>query len=130
VEGAVILRFDAPLFFGNAQYFKDAIEELVNERQDEIEVLILNALSITDIDSSGLHALEDIHRFLETKNIELFITGARGPVRDIFHKAGFTEKIGKENQFMDMQQAVAYFKDKEAFKGRKYKNVLQTNVEE
>lgn len=130
VEGAVILRFDAQLFFGNAQYFKDAIEELVNERPDEIEVLILNALSITDIDSSGLHALEDIHRFLENRDIELFITGARGPVRDIFHKAGFMEKIGKENQFMDMQQAVAYFKDKSAFKGRKFKNVLQTNVEE
>jgi len=130
VEGAVILRFDAQLFFGNAQYFKDAVEELVKERPDEIEVLILNALSITDIDSSGLYALEDIHHFLEAREIDFFITGARGPIRDIFHKAGFMEKIGKENQFMDMQQAVAYFKDKDAFKGRKFKNVLQTNVEE
>jgi len=130
VEGAVILRFDAPLFFGNAQYFKDTVEDLINERQDEIEVLILNAFSITDMDSSGLHALEEIHCFVENKEIDLFISGVRGPVRDLFHKAGFMEKIGPENQFMDMHQAVAYFKDKEAFKGRKFKNVLQTNVEE
>ena len=130
IERAVIIRFDAQLFFGNAQYFKDTVEEIVKDRKEDLEVLILNAFSITNMDSSGLHALEEVHQFLEKRDIELYITGVRGPVRDLFHKAGFMQELGKENQFMDIHQAVEYHKNKAAFKERKYKNVLQTNVEE
>jgi len=130
IEGAIIMRFDAQLFFGNAQYFKDTIEQIVKDRKDDLEVFIINAFSINDMDSSGLHALEEVHDSLEKQGIALYVTGVRGPVRDLFHKAGFMQELGKENQFMDIHQAVQYHKNKAAFKGRKYKNVLQTNVEE
>ncbi len=130
MDRIVIFRFDAQLFFGNSQYFKDTIEGIVNEQKDRLEVFVLNALSITSMDSTGLHALEEIHQFLEKNEVELYITGVRGPVRDLFHKSGFMDMLGKENQFMDVHQAVEFYRNKDAFKGRKYQNVLQTNVEE
>ncbi len=130
LDSVIIFRFDAQLFFGNAQYFKDTIEGIVHEQKDRLEVFILNAFSMTSMDSTGLNALEEIHQFLEKNDIELYITGVRGPVRDLFHRSGFMDTIGKENQFMDVHQAVEYCKNKEAFKGRKFQDVLQTNVEE
>jgi len=130
LQSVIIFRFDAQLFFGNAQYFKDTIEGIVSEQKDQLEVFILNALSITSMDSTGLNALEEIHQFLEKNEVELYITGVRGPVRDLFYKSGFMNLLGKENQFMDVHQAVEYYKNRDAFKGRKFQNVLQTNVEE
>ncbi len=129
MEDVIIMRFDAQLFFGNAQYFKDTIEEIVKDRKDNLELLILSAYSITNMDSSGLHALEESLAFLKNNNIEFYITGVRGPVRDLFHKSDFIDKLGKENQFMDVHQAVEYHRNKEKFKNRKFKNVLQNNVD-
>ncbi len=129
MEDVLIMRFDAQLFFGNAQYFKDTIEEIVKDRKDNLELLILSAYSITNMDSSGLHALEESLKFLKTNDIEFYITGVRGPVRDLFHKSDFINTLGKENQFMDVHQAVEYHRNKEQFKNRKFKNVLQNNVD-
>jgi len=128
MEDVLIMRFDAQLFFGNAQHFKETVEEIVKDRED-LELFILNAFSITSMDSSGLRALEESLQFLKNNNIEFYITGVRGPVRDLFHKSNFIDKLGKENQFMDVHQAVEYHNNKDKFKNRKYKNVLQTNVE-
>ncbi len=129
MEDVLIMRFDAQLFFGNAQYFKDTIEEIVKDRKGDLELIILNAFSITSMDSSGLHALETALEFLEHNNVEFYITGVRGPVRDLFHKSNFIAKLGKENQFMDVHQAVEYHRNKDKFKNRKFKNVLQNNVD-
>ena len=128
-EDVLIMRFDAQLFFGNAQHFKDTIEEIVKDRKGTLKLFILNAFSITSMDSSGLRALEESLQFLKNNNIEFYITGVRGPVRDLFHKSKFIDKLGKENQFMDVHQAVEYHNNKDKFKNRKFKNVLQTNVE-
>lgn len=131
LDQVIIFRFDAQLFFGNAQYFKDTIEEIVTKQEGYLEVFIINAKSITSMDSTGLQALQEIHQFLSKNGIQLMLTGVHGPVRDLFFKSGFMDSLNKENQFMDVHQAVEYYKNKEVVQqGRKYQNVLQTNVEE
>ncbi len=57
------------------------------------------------MDSSGLHALEEIYSYLKQQNIILCICSARGPVRDMLFKSGLMETIGRENQFLNIQSA-------------------------
>ncbi|RMF28560.1 MAG: STAS domain-containing protein, partial [Bacteroidetes bacterium] len=107
--GTLVLRFDAPLYFGNAQYFKDSIKDFVQARQGELDFLLLDASSISEMDSSGLHALEDVHQFLRAQNIRFAVSGLIGPVRDLLARSGMMEKLGHENIFLTIQQGIDAF---------------------
>ncbi len=102
----LIVRFDDQLYFGNATYFKDIIKELISEKGDDLQYLILDASSIHDMDSSGLQALEEILALLEKKNIHFYLSSAIGPVRDLLFRSGVTSKIGGDHQFLKVHDAV------------------------
>lgn len=109
IKGMLIMRFDAQLFFGNIEYFKTTIFDLIEGADPIPKVFVLDASCIEDIDSSGTHALEEVIDYLRDKGIEFQISGVIGPVRDILQDTGLIEKIRKENHFMYLQDAEAYF---------------------
>lgn len=123
-----IVRFDSQLFFANALYFKEFIENLVQDQEKPLSGLILDASSINDIDSSGLNALEEINEFLKVNQIVFYVAGIIGPVRDRLHQADLMDKIGKENQFMYVQDAVdCYLKRKNNETDFWLDSAIQTN---
>ncbi|NBC09771.1 MAG: sulfate permease [Bacteroidetes bacterium] len=105
----LILRFDAQLYFGNSTYFRDEVEAIVRKRDSKPKLLILDASSIHDIDSSGVKALEEVLCFLEERDIRFYISGVIGPVRDILFRNELMSRIGKHNQFLHIQDAVDYY---------------------
>ncbi|MEL7122793.1 MAG: solute carrier family 26 protein [Bacteroidota bacterium] len=129
-EDIIIFRFDAQLYFANATTFRETIESIVLDREvEKINLFVLDASSIIDMDSSGIHELEDVITLLEKNEIVLYLSGVRGPVRDIFEKFGLIERIGQKNFFFNTHDAVAYFTtDDEAAEKYWSQKVLQTNV--
>lgn len=109
VPGALILRFDASLYFPNADFFKKKIRKFVQDKGEGLEVLILDASSILTVDSTGMHAMEEVLYYLKSNNIDFYISGAMGVVRDRFTKAGLMRQIGAENQFMIINDAVSAY---------------------
>ena len=127
----LILRFDAQLYFGNSTYFRDEVEAIVGKRDPKPKLLILDASSIHDIDSSGVKALEEVLCFLEERDIRFYISGVIGPVRDILFRNELMSRIGKHNQFLHIQDAVDYYyshpdKDTSTWTA----DALQTNAKE
>jgi len=113
-EGIVAIRFDDQLYFANANQFKDSIKSLVKNRKNEIEALILDAGSIHEMDSSGLHVFEEVYSFLKRKNISFYLTGTIGPVRDLLAKSELMGKIGPYNQFLKTHDVVTYHQSKKS----------------
>ncbi len=109
IPECAIIRFDSQLFFANALYFKEFIESLVESQSQPLDALILDASSIHDIDSSGLNALGETNTFLKNRQIKFYIAGIIGPVRDRLYQSGLMEEIGKENQFMYLEDAVGCY---------------------
>lgn len=107
----LLIRFDDQLYFANASYFKDVINERT-EPEDGIKAVFMDARSMHHIDSSGLHALADIHSRLKRLGIEFYIASAIGPVRDLLRKAGFYEKVGEEYFFQDLHKAVLAYRER------------------
>lgn len=123
----LIVRFDAQLYFGNATYFRETMEGLVEGQSSSLRLLVLDASGIHDIDSSGIQALEETIDFLDNRQIDLYLAGVIGPVRDILHKNKLLENTGDHRYFLDVHSAV------EAFKGKtsaplQATAALQTNV--
>ena len=130
-KGILVLRFDDQLYFGNATYFKDRIRALIHQQDGHLDLMIIDASSIHDMDGSGLHALREVHFMLDSKDIRLNLTGVIGPVRDLLVKSRLMNLIGKENLFMKTYDAIQAYKSEDAEYKDEYSNVAaQTNVEE
>lgn len=122
----MIIRFDNQLYFGNSSYFKDTILEYVTKREFAPKFLILDNTNMHDIDSTGLHVLEDIHMHLDGLNIQLLLVGTIGPIRDFLKRSGFTDKLGIENCYLTISDAVDYAENKPNRKNV-YRAALQFN---
>jgi SulP family sulfate permease len=110
VEGALIIRFDSRIYFANVNYLIDHIEELVNLKE-ELRLLIIDAQSISSVDSSGMQALNDLHTFCAANRMELVFTSVIGPVRDTFAKEGFAKNLGTDHFFEQIDDATSKFLD-------------------
>lgn len=108
----LIVRFDAQIYFGNTNFFRSKIEDLVLQYSPTLKHLILDASSITDLDTSGVKMLNELLSYLEKKRIKLCVADAIGPVRDILYKTGLMEKIGENHHFMHVSDAVAFSEGK------------------
>ncbi len=125
----LIMRFDAQLYFANVNYFRDAIDELVSKKGEQLRAIVINAESINNLDSSGVHALEEIIDQYRDLGIQMYFVSVKGPVRDAMAKAHLIEKIGEHHFFMSNQQAVDAFDQQEKTGKDPYAGyVLQTNT--
>ena len=105
-EEILIYRFDAQLFFANVNYFKDKLYDYERRKNDKLRLLIIDGESINNIDSTAIHALEEIVNDFNLRGIEVCFTGIKGPVRDKMIKSGFINKAKDDHFFMSIQEAV------------------------
>lgn len=106
LDGILIFRFDSQLYFANADYFRDKIDQLLWDRKGNIHTLILDAGAIPSADSTGIHVLEKLITDLKAMNIRFVITGALGPLRDILNHCSLLNEIGHKNFYFDVSHAV------------------------
>lgn len=86
IEEILIFRFDAPLHFANADYFKERIELLIEEKP-KIKCLILDLNGVNDIDSTGLEILFQIIYQLKKDGIKVRLAEVKSSVRDMIKKS-------------------------------------------
>ncbi|MFW6348008.1 MAG: sodium-independent anion transporter, partial [Cyclonatronaceae bacterium] len=128
VPGLLIFRFDAQLYFANIEFFRGEIERRINLRSeagDEINALLLDFGAVSNIDSSGIHAIQDVLQELDERGIKVLFAGVIGPVRDRFEKAGLLQALGQEAFFFDVEDGVKYHE--EGHRPVYNFSVLQTN---
>ncbi|MDO9595846.1 MAG: solute carrier family 26 protein [Lutibacter sp.] len=129
-EEILIVRFDAQLFFANVQYFKDKLETSVAGKGKKLKLIIIDGESINSIDSSGVYMLNDVITKYRRLNVDIAFTGMKGPVRDVLEKSGIIKKIGYQNCFLSIQEAVDAFEEGKKSKdsGIKFSDFIkQTN---
>ncbi|MCB0631550.1 MAG: solute carrier family 26 protein [Saprospiraceae bacterium] len=127
----LIVRFDAQLYFANINFFRDRIDELIQEKGAGLKALILNFDSINNMDSSGVHALEELFTDSRNRKLNVYLTGVKGPVRDAMVKGHLIDKIGEDNMFMSVQEAVDWHDAQivEQPEPKFHEFTLQTNAE-
>ena len=125
----LIVRFDARLYFANANYFKEKVDVFVQVKGDALRAIILDAEVINNIDSTGISALGELKEKYAEKDVDLYITNVKGPVRDALAKSGLTKKLGAENFFMNIHEAVEHYFKQERNERKYTKYVNQTNVD-
>ncbi|KAJ0987374.1 hypothetical protein J5N97_005730 [Dioscorea zingiberensis] len=114
VPGMLIVRVDSAIYFSNSNYIKertlrwlrDEEELLKSNNQPKIEHLIIEMSPVIDIDTSGIHALEDLYKSLQKRNIQLILANPGPVVMEKLQSSKFNELIGQDNIFLTVGDAV------------------------
>ena len=108
VPGLLVYRFDAPLFFVNAEYLHTRVLTLA-DGADGLRWVVLNAEAWMYLDATAIDVLQRLHRDLEQRGVVLCFARLKGRQREIFEETGLTAQIGSDRFFPTVRAAVAAF---------------------
>lgn len=91
----VTLRVDASLYFPNARFLEELVNESVATRP-QISHLILLCSAVNTIDASALESLVAINIRLRDSDIKLHLSEVKGPVMDSLKRSGFLQELSGE----------------------------------
>jgi MFS superfamily sulfate permease-like transporter len=106
VPGLLLYRFDAPLFFANADYFRHRISGLVATTTPRIRWVVVAAEPITDVDTTAADALLELLRELRQQQVVLAFAKMKGPVKDRLRRYGLYAQVGEDRFFPTVGTAV------------------------
>lgn len=111
IPGMIIFRFDAPLYFINANYFKDTVNELIEKSDEEIRWFLWDAETITELDSTAGQMLRVLISDLKKRNITFAIARLKGPIRSTINKSRrLSTLVSRTPHFTTMGEAIeAYY---------------------
>jgi MFS superfamily sulfate permease-like transporter len=107
IPGLLLYRFDAPLFFANADLFRARVRALAGA--DGARWIVVAAEPITDIDATAGEALATLHGELLDSGVELAFAELKDPVRDVLRRYGVEQQIGEQRFFPTVGVAVAAY---------------------
>jgi MFS superfamily sulfate permease-like transporter len=117
VPGMIILRWSAPLFFANANVFRDRIRELVASADPKPAWVLVAAEPITDIDTTAGAMLADLDLELNAAGIHLAFAELQSDVREAIVRYGLLETIDQEHLYPSVTEAVKAFRRELAVDG-------------
>jgi len=106
IPGLVLFRWDAPLFFANAQAFHDQVRCAVANAPTPTRWVVVAAEPVTDVDITAADALLALDKELHQMGADLFFAEMKGPVKDRLKRYGLFTRLGTENFFPTIEQAV------------------------
>jgi high affinity sulfate transporter 1 len=106
IPGLLIFRPNAILFFANANRVMNHIRELVKQSPPQLRVIILNLEAASEVDVTSLDLLDQLRSDLHTMGIQLYLARVAEPVKDLFARSGFTERLGADRIFWGVDMAV------------------------
>ncbi|XP_058191900.1 sulfate transporter 1.3-like isoform X3 [Rhododendron vialii] len=120
VPGILILRVDSAIYFSNSNYVKERIlrwltdeeEQVKANKQTRIQYLVVEMSPVTDIDTSGIHALEELYRTLQKREIQLVLANPGRAVMDKLYASGFANLIGEDKIFLTVADVVLMYAPK------------------
>ncbi|CAN0890237.1 High affinity sulfate transporter 2 [Linum grandiflorum] len=115
VPGVLMVRVDSAIYFSNSNYVKERILRWLMDEEERIQLsgeatvqsLIVEMSPVTDIDTSGIHAFEELYRSLNKRKIQLILANPGPVVMEKLHASELVNLIGEDNIFLTVADAVA-----------------------
>lgn len=106
----LIIRYDDDIFFGNAEHFYNSILTEINKHKTT-KHLVLDMSSISNIDSTGIHQFKVLLQNIRSAQIQVHLTGPKGPLRDRLSEEGITTLLGRERFHLTIEKSMQYIQN-------------------
>ena len=118
IPGLVIFRWDAPLFFANAELFSERVLDAIEESPSPVRRIVIAAEPITSIDVTSADALEELNASLTASGIELCFAELKDPVKDKLKRFGLWATFGSDRFYPTVHSAVRSYRQTSAMDER------------
>jgi high affinity sulfate transporter 1 len=109
IPGLVLFRWDAPLFFANAELFHDRVLDAVATSPTPVRWLVVTAEPVTSVDITSADMLAALDETLHAVEIELCFAEMKDPVKDKLKRFGLFARLGQETFFPTIGSAVSSY---------------------
>src|SRR6516162_3914450 len=108
IPGLVLLRWDAPLFFANAELFHDRVLTAVASTPTPVRWLVVTAEPVTSIDVTSADMLGELDDTLRARDIALCFAEMKDPVKDKLRRFGLFARF-ERRLFATIDEAVSSY---------------------
>ena len=105
IPGLVLFRWDAPLFFANAELFKECVMTTA-QSSAPVRWLVVAAEPVTNVDVTAADVLAELDEALHDAGTQLCFAELKDPVKDKLKRFGIFAKIGEPFFFATIEAAV------------------------
>ena len=109
VPGLLLLRWDAPLFFANAELFRERVVATVAHSPTQVCWLVIAAEPITSVDVTAADTLAELDEELHRANVELCFAEMKDPVKDKLKRFELFTRLGEQSFFATIDEAVGAY---------------------
>jgi high affinity sulfate transporter 1 len=109
VPGLVLFRWDAPLFFANAELFRARVVDTVAHSPTPVRWLVIAAEPVTSVDVTAADTLAELDDNLRRANIELCFAEMKDPVKDKLKRFELFTRLGEQTFFATIDEAVGAY---------------------
>jgi high affinity sulfate transporter 1 len=106
IPGLVLFRWDAPLFFANAEFFRERVLDALARSPTPVRWLVVAAEPVTSVDVTAADALAELDRSLAAAGIDLRFAELKDPVKDKLKRFGLFAGFGEDSFFPTIGAAV------------------------
>lgn len=108
-DDLLMVRIDGPIYFANVEFIKDKLDLWISEKGKKVKMLVFNMESVSNIDSTGAHELNEWINTWRKSGMDISMTSIKGPVRDVLNRWALLESVGSDHIFLDDNTALSAF---------------------
>ncbi|MBZ6076198.1 SulP family inorganic anion transporter [Microvirga puerhi] len=109
IPGLVLFRWDAPLFFANAELFRERVLGAVAESPTPVRCVVVAAAPVTSVDVTAADSLMELDETLTARDIELRFAELKDPVKDKLRRFGLFDRFGEARFYPTIDAAVSRY---------------------
>ena len=109
IPGLVLFRWDAPLFFANAEFFQDRVRAAIASSPTPVRWLVVAAEPVTSIDVTSADALAELDDTLTAAGIQMCFAEMKDPVKEKLKRFELLPRFGERPFFATIEEAVDAF---------------------
>jgi sulfate permease, SulP family len=106
IPGLVVYRYDAPLFFANAEDFRRRAIAAADSQPDKLCWFVLNVEANVEVDFTALEALDAVREEITRRDAIFALARVKQDLLTRLQSFGLAEKIGAELLFPTLPTAV------------------------
>lgn len=111
IPGLVLFRWDAPLFFANAEQFHEQVLTEINASPTPVKWFLLAAEPMTGIDVTAADMLVEMDVELRKAGIQFIFAELKDPVKDKLKRFGLSSRFDDSRFYPTIAEAVQTFKE-------------------
>jgi high affinity sulfate transporter 1 len=112
IPGLLLFRWDAPLFFANAELFKESVLDAATASPNKVKWVVVAAEPVTSVDVTAADALIELDEALRNRDAKLCFAELKDPVKDKLKRFGLYDRFGDPFFFATIGAAVDAYEER------------------